>query len=248
MTALALAVFFVIPAAHQEVAPQPKVSASQIMSKMFAHYADAKSAVGTVKMAQTADGVTVHTNTDLQFERPNLIFLHQARDGSRARQWFLTSDGREFSYDRPEDQVYGPDRFVEYVTQHNVTLTISEYLLASMKSMGDINPMLESAIASREWLKRLTGQWASLTYRGRSTVNGQEVDWISGKFRETAFAKASGEFEAFITDSGDFVRYVLHQQVTFKRLRKEPINITTIWDADIKLNVKTDPSLYKVLK
>lgn len=254
MIAVAIAMLIGTQAPQQDSGGQPKVSPSEVVSKMFARYAGAKSIVGTIKMTQAARGVSVHTDSELQLERPALIYLHQSRDGSFSRNWFLTSDGKEFSYDRPQEYLdnagvqYGKSRFVEYVTQHGVSMGISEMLLASYKSLGDVNPMLETAVASKEWLSRLTQQWASLYYRGKQTVGGQSVDAITGDYRETKMVPISGTFEAYISDSGDFVRYVIHEKHSYPKLQSGVIEVTTTWDADLRLNAKTDPNLYKVLK
>jgi hypothetical protein len=229
---------------------QEGLSASQIMSKMFAHYAEAKSAAGTIRMTQTANGVSVHTNTELQYDRPSQIFLHQIRDGSQARQWYLTSDGKEFSYDPPATRnplIFGHKRMVEYVTQHNISMTLVDILGAASRSLGDLNPMIESAISSKDLLKKLTGQWATIVYGGRHTVNGQTVQAVSGQFRENPNSPVSGEFEAYVSPQGDFMRYVLRQRLEFPQYSRDPIEVTTTWDSDLKVGVTTDKSLYRVI-
>jgi hypothetical protein len=248
MMTLAIAVLMAIQAPQQDSTTQPKPSPSRIMSKMFAHYAGARSAVGTIKMVQTAKGYTVHTETDMQFDRPSLIFIHQVRDGVKGREWFLTSDGKEFSYDRPEDELYGHSRYVEYVTQHSTALTLGDFLLASVLSLGDVNAMIESAVASNEFLKRLSGQWASLVYRGRTTVDGQEVQAVTGQYRDNALSKITGEFEAYINDAGDFVKYVVHQHLRLGKTSGDMVDVDTTWTSNLKIDVPTNPKLYKVIR
>jgi len=224
-------------------------SASEILSRMFAHYAEAQSLVGTIKMTQSANGASIHTETNIQFDRPSLIYLHQMRDGSQAHEWYLTSDGKTFSFDPPDNRnpIYGRKRPVEYVGQHNTNLTLPDFLSAASHSLGDLNPMIKVAIGSKPWLQNLTSQWASIVYRGRVTVNGQMVQAISGQYREHTGLPVSGDFEAYVADNGDFVRYVLKQRLMFPQVSKEAIDVSTTWDADLKLGAKTDRSLYKVV-
>ena len=222
---------------------------SEILSNMFAHYAAAKSAVGTVTMTQTANAVSIHTKTELQFDRPSQLYIRQVRDGSRSHQWLVTSNGKDWSYDRPDTQSggYGKSRYHEYVTQHGYTMNLADFLGASSKSLGDVNPMLISAISSKEWMKQLTGQWASLDNRGKTTLGDLSVVEITGQYRENPSMPASGTFEIYVTDAGDFVRYVVHQRLAFPKISQEPVDVTTIWDSTIKINVQTDPNLYRVV-
>ena len=250
MITTVIALLVGLRAPQQDSSDVSKQSASQIMSKMFGHYAQAKSVVGTIKMTQVAHGATIHTDTEMQFDRPALIFLHQVRDGSQRHEWYLTSDGKEFSYDPPENRnplLYGHRRMVEYVTQHSTTLGLPDFLAAASRSLGDVNPMIESSIAQKDRLKRLIGQWATLVYRGKVTVDGQTVDAISGQYREKLGDPITGQFEAYISDSGDFVKYVLKQRLEFPQISKDPIEITTTWESGLKVDAQTNKSLYKVI-
>jgi len=247
----AIALLIGIQGSQQASGDQAKLSPSQILSKMFAHYAEAKSAVGTIKMTQTAVNTSVHITTDLQFERPSLIFLRQVRDGSLPHQWYLTSDGKEFSYDHPSNRdpgLYGKRRMVEYVTQHSQSLTVSDFLNAATYSLGDMNPMIISAIGSKEALKKLIGQWATLNYEGRITVDGQIAQRIVGQYRETSIGPIAGQFEADISETGDFMKYVLRQRMMFPKLDKEAIEVTTTWESSLKVDATTDKALYKVVQ
>jgi len=234
--------------APQQDASATKTSASQLMSKMFSHYAAANSLVGTVKMTQSANGVSVHVLTELQFDRPSKLYIHQYRDGSNAKNWYITSDANVWSYDRPDNrpQDLGKDRYVEYVTQHaNDAMTLPRFLEAASHSLGDVNPMLVSAISSPTWLKRLTGQWATLTYKGKVTIGDQSVNEIDGDYRQTAGLQTSGEFAAFVTDDGDFVKYIVHERWAVPKHAGDVIEVSTVWESSLKIGAATNPNLYK---
>jgi len=249
MITTVIAMLIAVQGQQQDTNSAPQTSAAQIMTKAFAHYSSAQSLSGTVNMAQSAKGVTVTIDSDLQFDRPSKIYLHQTRSGSRARQWLLTSDGSLFSYDKPENnRDFGHTRYTEYVTQHNKAQTIGDMYVASEYSLGDMNPILDVAIADVHRLKRLQDQWVSLAYAGKQNIGGQQVEKITGQYRENARSLASGEFEAYVNGAGDFVRYVLYQKISVPGASNEIIDVTTIWNSSLKVGVQTNPSYYKVVQ
>lgn len=87
MITTAIALLTIIQGPQRDSSNPDKTTAAQIMSKVFSRYADAQTAVGTVKMTQTALDVTLNIDTELQFDRPGKIYLHQTRNGTHARQW-----------------------------------------------------------------------------------------------------------------------------------------------------------------
>ncbi len=254
MLSIAIAVLISVQAPQGDSPTQQKPDAASILTKMFARYAVAISVSGTIRMTQTAqvtsrpESAAVHTVTELQFNRPSQIYLHQTRDGSHAGVWLVTSDGKEFSYDPPldESREFGRRRHVEYVTQHGQALTVGDILDAAAHSIADPNAILEAAAGSKARLRWMLGQWATIVYRGKVEINGQTVQAIRGQYRENAETPISGEFEAFVNESGDFVRYVLHENYS-PQGRSEVVAVTTTWDSDLKLNAKTDASLYRVV-
>ncbi len=235
--------------APQGEAAGTKSTPSEILTKMFARYASANSISGTIAMTQSANGASIHTNTELQFDRPSQLYLRQVRDGSTARQWLVTSDGTEWTYDRPESQsgAFGKPRYREYVTQHGYRMTMSDFLTGASSSLGDVNAMLISAMSSKEWMKRLTGQWASLQYDGKSTLDGQSVLKISGQYRENPSLAPSGTFEIYVSEAGDFLRYATRQRMQFPKISQDPIEIVTVWNSTLKIGAVTDPKLYRVV-
>ena len=243
-TAIALLVALQAPAQTQDAA-QAK-SPVALLSKMLARYHDAKSVAGTIKMTQTVKDVTLVTDTTVQFDRPSKLFLKQTRGGAEPRQWLITSDGKYFSYDRPNDTSFGRSRYVELVTQHDVSQKIDDIYAAGQKSLGDLNPMLDAVMGESVRLKLVTGQWENLVYRGRVKVRGKEVDAISGQYRDNPASPISGTVELYLTDDGDFFRYVLQQNMSFPQVSQETFHVVTIWDSDLKLDKPTDPALYKV--
>ena len=217
------------------------------MSQMLSHYASAQSVVGTIKMTQSAQGISLHIITELQYDRPSMVYIHQVRDGSRAKMWTVTSNGSVWSYDRPDNQDahMGPNRHVEYVTQNNITMKLSDFFGAASHSLGDMNPMLISAMSNPDWMRRLTGQWATLVDKGPTTINGQQVEEVGGKYRDGIGHSQSGEFEAYVTNAGDLVKYVLYQRMAISGVSKQAVDITTVWESNLQVGAVTNKDLYK---
>jgi hypothetical protein len=139
------------------------------------------------------------------------------------------------------------NRHIERISQHNYTMVLSDFLEAASRSLGDMSPMLVSAISSKEWLKRLTSHWATLTYKGKSDMDGRSVNKIAGQYREEATSEPSGEFEAYVTDDGEFLKYVLLQRLSFPKVSKDPIEVVTVWESNLKEGATTNPVLYKAI-
>jgi len=245
MITTAIALLVTIQAPQQDGVVPQKTGAAQIMSKVFGRYASAQSISGTIKMAQSAKNVTVNILSELQYDRPSKIYLHQTRDGSKPRQWLLVSDGKLFAYDRPEG-VLGRDRFPENVTQNGIEQKISDIYVASALSLGDMNAMLDVAICHPNRLNILRSQWATLSYQGRVTLNGDLVHKISGQYRENPTAPVSGQYEIYVNEDGDFLRYIVNERFMFPGQSKEPVDVKTVWDSTLKVGAKTDPALYRV--
>jgi len=249
MITTAIALLITIQAPQQDSTNPTKLSASQIMSKVFSRYASAQTISGTVKMSQTARDVTVHINTELQYERPGKIYIHQARDGSHPQQWLLTSDGREFSYDRPEG-AFGRDRFVEWVSQNGVDQKIQDLYMAAEKSLGEQNAVLDIAVSQPNRLKLLLKQWATLSYDGRVTVNGDQVHKITGQYRENVDLPPAGTYEIDVSENYDLVRYITDERRVFSVPKQGAVelNLHTEWDSNLQVGAKVQPNLFRVVK
>jgi len=70
---------------------------------------------------------------------------------------------------------------------------------------------------------------------------------IGGDWRQYADAPVSGKYQVVITNDGELVRYVRKETVAGPP-GVAPIDVTTIWDVDLKLNGKVDPSYFKFTK
>src|SRR5262249_23627988 len=108
-----LSTLFLIAAA-QDSAP----TAASVLSKMIAHYHEAKTIKGTCQTHLVLGAKTLDIENTLQIERPLKVYLRQS---AQDRTYVLTSDGRRFSYNKPltnpDIDAHPTARLMEDVTQ-----------------------------------------------------------------------------------------------------------------------------------
>jgi hypothetical protein len=235
--------------APTQVAPQTppaNVDAGSLISKALARYYDAKSLVGQIRLTQSAKGVSLTIDTAVQYDRPSMLSIQQAKGGSEPRRASVISDGKQFSYDKPEG-TYGQSRFVEFVTQKGYTQTIKDLYGASFRSLVDRSPVLDIAIGRREDLQALKEHLGAKKITGRATVRGTQVYIIEGDYHDKVGAAPTGTFQMMISEAGDIVRFAQIQRFRVPDKTNETIEVMSTWDADLKVDAKTDPTLYRVL-
>ena len=225
--------------------PQEKPTAGQILTKALARYATATSVSGSILMTQSAQGQSINFITKLQYERPYKIYLYQQKNGKNPDAWLLVSDGVLFSYNDPNDQ-RKLKRNTEYVTQNGIDQKLADLYMAAEHSIGDLSPILDIAISQPIRLQRLKSQWATLNFEGNGKVNGVSVQRITGQLRIDAKTPPAGSFEIDVTDDGDIVRYSTIQKYSFPDISKDVVEVSTVWDSNLKVGGKIEPALYKV--
>src|SRR5437868_1971914 len=95
-----IAILALAALAHGNQAARPKPSA--LVSLMLAHYNGANTMVGRLEYTQAAMDKAIHGQTDIQYERPNKLYIKQNVDQPQmtAR---LVCDGNRFLYTVPQD-------------------------------------------------------------------------------------------------------------------------------------------------
>jgi len=244
---IALAFITLATTQGQAQVSQEKPTASQLLTKVLSRYSTATSVSGNIVMTQSAQGQTINVVTKLQYERPGKIFLAQQKNGKNPDAWLLVSDGETFSYNDPNDATH-VKRNTEYRIQNGIEQKVADLYMAAERSLGDLNPILDIAISQPVRLQRLKEQWATLNVEGTAKVNGIAVQRVTGLLRVDAKTPAAGTFEIDVTDEGDIVRYGTSQKYSFPDISKEVIEVTTIWDSNLKVGGKIDPALYKVIR
>ncbi len=229
----------------------PTETAVQIVEKMLAKYAGATTLTGTVSFVQSAEGRSIKSETQLQYEKPSKIYLRQIfQSSSEQRDLMLVSDGTVFTYDKPEGTL-GRPRFRENVTQNRRQQTIQELYTAERLSLVDRSPLIDIAIGRTQDLRDVLGQWANMKVHSVVKLKDREIEAtaIVGNYRDNADAPLSGNFEIYITSDYEVVRYVT-KYVTLVTTDKgqRNVEVQTIWDSTLKVNSKVDPALFRVLK
>ncbi|HEY0867518.1 MAG TPA: hypothetical protein VGE01_09070 [Fimbriimonas sp.] len=253
MVATLLAVLLVQSPQDPVVAPSP----SALLTKTIARYADAKTVRGTITMSQSAKDKTVRIETVLQTEKPAKVYLKQAQKGGDSDTCLLTSDGRSFSFDpiqsnvlrmkRGEEPLVGPDGTPVINVTTGLPLGLPDIYIAMNDRLVDKNIWLDMVFGEKLHMKSMLQKWASLLYRGRHKVRNVDVHAISGAWRELPTSAPGGDFEIYINDQMEVLRYVVTQRVAVPNVQ-DPIEVQTIWDADLAVDGPVDPALFRVVR
>ncbi len=244
----------------QAATPAQVQSPSSLITKMFAKYAGAETMLGKIRLTQTAGQASVTIDTEVQYAKPAKLYIKQSKSGSQPKMWLVTSDGNQFSYDRPEGLPVGinPPRFVENVhvkdevidlkVQRDIRLTNQDIYVAARKSLGDRNLALDVVIGRTDDLRELAGQWAKFGNYGKVKINDVQVNKIGGDYIGIYGQPASGTFELYITDDGDLIRYVTRQKMKFPEATQETFEIVSTWDSVLLVNAKVNPQFFEVVR
>jgi hypothetical protein len=229
-------------------------SGGAIISKMLARYAGASTLVGSIKYTVKAGNQTGSIDTVIQYERPKRLYIKQTTSVGQPRTWLVTSDGKLFSYDVPNDQyLASKSRLVEKMqgalrsdgAVSNFDMT--DVYKASVLSIGDRSAPLDIAIGKNEDLVYLKNQWATVKLVGKVPAGDREANHIVGNWRPYGRAKVAGTYEMFITDEGDLLRFVRHEMVAPDG-GGVPIPVDSIWDVNLTVGGTPDPALFKIVK
>lgn len=225
---------------------QDAPSAADLISKMIAKYNSAKTLKGTIVLRQGTATESGTLTTQFQFEMPSKLYIRQQKDFGDRKTWLITSDGKHFSYPAPE--VFGTDskRLAEPINlASGKVMGIRDIYSAIVGSIGDRSAPLDIAISRTEDLQYLRGQWYTVRLDGITKVRESEAYSIIGQWKEYGDAvNPSGRFQMVIGKDGDLMRYAVEQTLEISGQR---INVTSVWDVDLKVNVEVDQKLFKLV-
>lgn len=217
-----------------------------VLSQMLAKYSAAKTLSGTILLTQGSEQESGQISTSLQYERPAKLYLRQEKKTADRRTWLITSDGKHFSYDKPNQASdYGAGRLVEAIVSAAGTLKLGDiYAVGAGKSLPDRSAPLDIAIGRREDLEFIRGQWANLSTEPARELDGRTVNSIVGDWREYGTAAITGRFQFLITPEGEMKRYTIVEKIV---INGNIVTITSRWDIDLKIDGPVDPKLFKVV-
>jgi len=249
-----------LAAFSQGTQDRPKPGA--LVSKMLAHYHDLSSLTGSIHFTQTAAGKSLSGETQVQFQKPNLLYIKQSMSGADASSARVISNGDRFVYSLPQDtrasvQIMGDSRqaaseLVEDVSQWN-----DEAGAAQVLNLGQIygvgggglplhpTPPLDIAINRQNDLKSFVGQLATVEDQGDEKINGRNAHLIGGDWRQYDGTPVSGTYQIAITDEGDLLRYIQKETFVDPRVRgMTPTLITSTWMVDLTPNGQVNQKLF----
>lgn len=225
---------------------QQASSPAQIISKMLARYAEAKTLTGTVVLTQAMGQQSGQLRSDLQIERPHKLFIRQVKSTNPKDVRIITADGNYMSYNPPQLPWDDPGkRLVESMKPNRSQLTLMDAYSAGTGGLLDRNATLDIVVGRRADLEYLRGTWATLEYAGTTEAESEKVHVIAGSWREYGNAAVTGRFLMWVTDSHDLRRYVVVENLL---VGGQMQRVESRWDVDIQVNAKVDDKLFKLVR
>lgn len=250
----------------------PVMSSREVIGNCLKKYAGANSGIGEFVMNQSASGKKVSIKTELQFERPSKVFIHQSSASVDPNDWLVVSDGVQFGYDVPGGRTAARHRLFEPIASspsingERKVLKVHSIYLASKRSLGDVpNPFLEFITQSADEDQSLKGYLARLKKvdpepKEKELVDGTTGYSISGTMwfgdqlkdadgKPVDQYESIGRYEMQISKDFDLVsmKTVETLAITDKASNlPTQINIVTTWAGKIQLNSKPADSIFKV--
>jgi hypothetical protein len=224
-------------------------SGGAIVSKMLARYDAAQSLTGSIRLTQGAGKEAGTLDTFIQYEKPSKLYIKQVLNSS-GRTWLITSDGVNFSYNRPENLPTGKtqiERLREPVQPRgSEPLDLKSIYAVAGQCLPDRSAPLDIAIGWKDYLRLFVGQLATAEYAGRTKIGDTEVQVVRGGWREDSTRPVMGRYEIYITDEGDLKRYVVAMPMKLDP-RTDAIEVVSHWEVKLSVNGKPEAALFKVI-
>lgn len=219
-----------------------------LVSKMLAHYNNAKTLVGTIRMVQTAGNKQAMVTTEFQAEWPAKLYLRQELKASYGGDtWLVTSDGLVFSYDPPVG-VEGR-RLAENVQHERGTHDVRTIYAAVVKSIYDRSTPLDIIVGRTEDLRYRNYQWVNVTIQGETQIGEDTVTVIGGRWREYGAAPASGTYTMMIDAQHRLRRFSIVEKVAVNAGGQQIVqDVDTTWDVNIVKDGPVKQELFKVIR
>lgn len=250
-------------------------SSSEIISKVLAKYAAANSGTAEILMNQTGGTKKLSIKTELQFERPSKLYIHQSSETLAPGDWLIVSDGNNFGYDAPfsgqRKRLFEPVASADPVNGGKRVLKTQAIFVAGKRSLGDTtNPFLEFLTQSEGDTASIKGFMVRLfkiNAATEKTIDGNAVWSIGGlmgfgtpamtpdgkqaidKTSGYPMFESAGRFEIQISKDYDLVAFKTVEQINATDPANNlptNFNVITTWTGKAKLNEIANPSLFTV--
>lgn len=226
------------------------VTAKSIIEKMLNRYASASSLDGTVTLTQSAQNVSVVTQTSIAFEKPSKILVVQRQGGNNPRSSILVSNGEKFFFTKPEQLISRNDYLGELVKPDSrPAQTVGDLYAIAASGLPDRSPALDILIARPDDLRYCIAQLQTREYVGKTQLGNRSLHTVKGKWKENNLLESNvGEYELYISDDGDLVRYALRQTFTVPGADGKPtgqtVQVLNTWDAAVTVNTPIKPDKF----
>jgi hypothetical protein len=234
----------------------PPTSGAALISRMFAYYSSTSTLTGSIKMVQKAQDRQVTLDTDMAYEGPSKLYVKQVLHADKdSRTWMVTSDGKEFTYDYPNEvRLHSskpePGRLEEPVLAYGETQTFQQIFRAAMRSLGDVSLPELVAIGGKINFDAVKQMIATIEMGGTASVGGETVYIVKGMWRTTDKGQPQAKYEMDITAEGKLKRYVQDEIISIAEKgqpKMTPQEVLTTWDLDLHVNAKPDEALFKIV-
>ena len=228
---------------------QGSVNASLLVQKMIEYYNDADTMTGTILMTTKVADQSLSISTTMQFEKPSRVYVRQQKSLGDKRVWMIVSNGKDFAYDSPGTFAWEPagKRLAEPVTYLGVKKSFREIYAVGATGLGDRSTPLDIAIGRTEDLKYLRDQWKSVTFKGKSTHLGQEVNVVMGEWRPYGNAEVTGQYRMLITPGGELKEFARSEKIQ-PQGAPQAFDVVTTWTVNLKKNDRPDPNLWATVR
>lgn len=224
-----------------------------IASRVLARYHQKIKVEGTIKFTATATaaGAADVIDTKLQWVWPNKFYIRQAVAKSSKPPFLAVSDGNAYQYTHP---YFGIHPRVDQYAEEPLRLFDGTMMdihamysaISGEKHMLDRSTPLDIIMNRRvdlEVVNTLHGGWK---YEGRKTIKGEELDVLTGKYKEAKGQSYAGTFQMLVTPTGDIRQYSRRQ----KYLNEDQASffVDMVWDVDVRMDddAKIDKALFKL--
>lgn len=225
-----------------------ELTAPRIVSNMLARYSRAESLSGTIRMTQTLMGRSVVIQTELQYVRPLQLNIRQTMVEPRSsRVAFIRSNGHQFAYSPPRTTaVEAPEgMIVEPQDERGVVRLMAEVYALANRSLFVRSTPLDIAIAGREDLRFISGQWVTVNMLGRVEVGGVTCWRIGGNWRAYAGTPVSGTYEMIISPQFDLVRFTRREMLAGGDVQT-PQPCDTVYEVNLRVGVPVPASAFVI--
>lgn len=245
MTFLAAALLIAQP-------PRP----ADLISRMMALYAEAKTIKGTISLDVQAGNSKVTVETTVQVDRPGRrLFIEQVKQGRRREVFRVISDGKGFVYTNPIEELRTQEPYLlerasrmepdpaRLGARRQVDMALGEIYAAGVQGLADRSAPLDIVMARPTDLQYLVNQLATVTSGGEVLFRDRKVQLITGRWRPYRDANDSADYDLFIAADGSLAGYRMRERYA---VEGKPVAVTSTWEVKLETNTTLDGGVFKL--